>query len=126
MKLKKHSYILVLILMLLIGINEVYAGEPAACEAIFGSASDPESLRSLINEILMYPKILVPIIIIVFGMLDFGKAVIASKEDEMRKAQATFIKRVLIGVVVFFVPAIVDLLMHVVDTVLTTTGTCGL
>lgn len=122
MKLKKYSYVLVFVLMLLIGINSVYAGEPVNCEKMFGSASDPESLRSLINEILQIPKIVVPIIIIVLGLLDFGKAVMASKEDEMRKAQSTFIKRVLIGVAVFFVPTIVDLLMYLADIVFVQVG----
>ena len=74
----------------------------------------------------MYPKIIVPIIVIGLGTLDMSKAVLAAKEDEMRKAQATFIKRVLIGVCVFFVPAIVDLLMHFADIILGGANACGL
>jgi len=51
-------------------------------------------------------------------MVDFGKAVMASKEDEMKKAQTTFIKRVLISVVIFLVPTIVDIIMYLADIVL--------
>ena len=58
MKMKKYSYILVLILVLVIGINGVFAAETTTCEALFGSPSDPESLRYFVNKILVYPKVL--------------------------------------------------------------------
>lgn len=86
-----------------------------SCEGIFGDPNDSNSLRYLINEILTYPRIIVPILIIGLGFLDLGKAVIASKEDEMKKAQSTFIKRLIIGVAVFLVPAIVNLIMYLAD-----------
>ena len=46
----------------------------------------------------------------------------------MKKAQSTFIKRVIIGVAVFFVPAVVDLIMSLADIVWEGLGytTCGL
>lgn len=51
----------------------------------------------------------IPIILIVLGMLDLGKAVIAGKEDEMKKAQSMLLKRCLYAVAVFFVVTIVTL-----------------
>lgn len=45
----------------------------------------------------------VPILLIVFGTLDLAKAVIAGKEDEMKKAQSTLIRRVIYAVAVFLV-----------------------
>jgi hypothetical protein len=61
-------------------------------------------------------------------MLDFAKAVISSKEEEMRKAQATFIKRVIAAVALFFVPLLVDFIMELADIVWAGTGysSCGL
>lgn len=156
MKYKKYNYIIVLMLMLIIGINTVFAVEKTNYEkmeinyretnnkktnntlmqiakttaehpdcAIFGDKNNPESIRYLVNEILQYPKIIVPILVIILGILDFGKAVMASKEDEMRKAQSTFIKRVLISIVIFFVPMILDIIMYFMDLALGYTG-CGL
>lgn len=124
MKLKRYSYIIVLILVLFIGMNSAYAAD-IDCNAIFGSGEG--SLRELINDVLKYPKIIVPILLILLGTLDFAKAVIASKEDEMKKAQSTFIKRVIAAVGVFFVPVIVDLLMTLADMVWIGTGysSCG-
>ena len=46
------------------------------------------------NGVIPLIQIGIPIILIILGMLDLGKAVVASKEDEMKKAQSTFIKRV--------------------------------
>jgi hypothetical protein len=51
------------------------------------------------------------------GTLDLGKAVLANKEDQIKKAQTDFIKRVIIGVAVFFVPLLVDVVMWLADLV---------
>ena len=56
----------------------------------------------------------IPIVLILFGTIDLGKAVIASKEDEMKKAQQTLIKRVIYAVVIFFLFTIVSLVMRLV------------
>lgn len=69
------------------------------------------------NGVIPLIQIGIPIILIILGMLDLGKAVVASKEDEMKKAQSTFIKRVIIGVVVFFVPTVVNIVMDLADIV---------
>lgn len=60
-------------------------------------------------------KIVVPILLIIFGMLDLGKAVVASKEDEIKKGQQLFIKRLITGVLVFFVVFIVQIIVRFVS-----------
>lgn len=57
----------------------------------------------------------IPIILILFGMIDLGKAVMAGKEDEMKKAQSTLIKRAVYAVAVFLVVFIVQLVMGIVS-----------
>lgn len=104
-----------------------YYGKDITCEGIFGSKDDPASLRYMINDILTYPRIIVPALVIGFGILDFTKAVTSSKEEEMKKAQTTFIKRVLIGITIFFVPLIINIIMYLADIVWNGTfTTCGL
>lgn len=56
----------------------------------------------------------IPICLILFGAIDLGKAVIASKEDEMKKAQSVLIKRVVYAVVIFLLFTIVTLVMNLV------------
>lgn len=59
-------------------------------------------------------KIGIPVLLIVFGMLDLGKAVMAQKEDEIKKNQNLFVKRLLSAALVFFVVVIVQLLFNLV------------
>lgn len=66
----------------------------------------------LISTIILIVQIAVPILLIIFGMLDLGKAVIAAKEDEIKKGQQTFIKRLIAGAIVFFVILIVQTLVR--------------
>lgn len=60
-------------------------------------------------------KIAVPVLLIIFGMLDLGKAVVAAKEDEIKKGQQTFIKRAVAAVIVFFVIQIVQIIVRFVS-----------
>lgn len=83
-----------------------------SCETLLG-----EDLRNEINSWFLYIKIAVPIILIVMGSLDFGKAFISSDEDAMKKAQKKFIMRLIIAIVIFFIPAIVNALLNIGDQV---------
>ena len=69
----------------------------------------------LVSTIVTLIKIAVPILLIIFGMLDLGKAVVAAKEDEIKKGQQTFIKRAVAAVVVFFVVQVVQIIVRFVS-----------
>lgn len=56
----------------------------------------------------------IPLLLIILGSIDLGKAVIASKEDEVKKAWKAFGRRFLYAVAVFAVVWVVTL---VFDTV---------
>ena len=56
----------------------------------------------------------IPIILIILGMLDLGKAVVASKEDEIKTAQKLLIKRVVYALAIFFVVLIVQVVFGLV------------
>ena len=49
------------------------------------------------------------------GLVDFGKAVLASKPDDMNKAKGRFIKRVIMGIAVFLVPTIINITFYIAD-----------
>lgn len=59
-------------------------------------------------------KIGIPVLLIIFGMLDLGKAVMAQKEDEIKNSQRLFLKRILSAALVFFVIVIVQLVFNLV------------
>lgn len=58
----------------------------------------------------------IPIVLIVLGTVDLGKAVISSDEKEVKQAQSRLIKRCIYAVAVFFITTIVTLLMSLVTT----------
>lgn len=73
------------------------------------------NLAELIHTIIVIIKFGIPVLLIIFGMLDFAKGVIAKKEDEIKAGQNMFIKRLISAVLVFFVVAIIQLAISLVD-----------
>ncbi len=69
----------------------------------------------IVASIVTIIKIVVPILLIIFGMIDLVKAVTAGKEDEIKKAQTVFIRRLVMGILVFFVVVIVQMLVTFVS-----------
>ena len=83
-------------------------------------------LISLIkNGIIPLIQVGIPIILIVLGMLDLGKAVVASKEDEIKSAQKLLIKRAIYAVAIFFVVLIVQLVFGLLGNAGDTYGEQG-
>lgn len=79
----------------------------------------PAGLQPVINILKSVVQIIqfgVPILLIIFGMIDLGKAVMAGKEDEMKKAQGTLLKRFIYAVAVFLVVTLVTFVMNIVAT----------
>lgn len=72
-------------------------------------------LATFIHNIIVLIKIAVPIVLVVLGMIDLGKGVVAGKEDEIKKGQSTFIKRLIAGVIVFFMVTISQLVTSIID-----------
>lgn len=71
-------------------------------------------IPGLTNTAVTIIKIVIPIILIFFGMLDLGKAVMAQKEDEIKKGQQTFVKRLVAAVIVFLVVFVVQIVVGLV------------
>ena len=73
----------------------------------------PELVHLIINII----KIGAPVLLIVLGMLDMAKGVMAQKEDEIKKAQGLFVKRLIAGVLVFLVFVVVELVFSLLANI---------
>jgi len=72
-------------------------------------------LPNIVSTVVSVIQIGVPILLIIFGMIDLGKAVVASKEDEIKKGQQTFFKRLIAALIVFFVVVIAKLAVSLVS-----------
>ncbi len=92
---------------------------------VVGNASDncgglAPIVRIIKKGVFPIVQIGIPILLIVFGTIDLGKAVISSDEKEVKQAQSRLIKRCIYAVAIFFITTLVTLLMSLV-----TTGTEG-
>lgn len=67
-----------------------------------------------VGQIIFILKILIPIVIIVFGMIDLGRAVVDSDEKIMSKALKLLFKRIVIGIAIFFVPIIIKVVFGMI------------
>lgn len=73
-------------------------------------------IRLIKNGVIPLIQIGIPIILILLGMLDLGKAVVASKEDEIKAAQKMLIKRAIYALAIFFVVLIVQLVFGLLSS----------
>ena len=77
--------------------------------------TDLWQIWQILGWVLLVFKIVIPILIILFGVIDLGKAVIASKDDEIKKSVKSLIMRAISGVVIFFIPTLVGVIFKLVD-----------
>ena len=87
---------------------QVLAGTEDYCKGI------GPIVNLLKNGVLPIFQIGIPILLIIFGSIDLGKAVMSSDDKEIKGATGKLIKRIIMGVVIFFIPFIITLVMNVV------------
>ena len=59
----------------------------------------------------------IPILLIIMGSIDLGKAVLSSDDKEIKGATGKLVKRVIMAVAVFFVVTIITLVMNLFTNV---------
>lgn len=94
------------------------------CNSLLGSTSDEESVAWLLQQILNYVKILGPILVVILSSLDFAKAIIASDDENMKKAERKLVIRLILAVALFLIPTLVSVLLNIFG--ITTDQICGL
>ena len=113
----KKKKIAMLLIVMFIGLfafsTNVYAAD-ITCTALPDVAID-ESIPKVVSMVILAIQIAVPVLLVVMGSIDLAKGVIAQKDDEIAAGRKTFIKRLIAGLLVFFVVAIVKLLISVVS-----------
>ena len=105
-------------------MNLVYvldAANSTLCEGILV----PNVLFNLVATIIKGIKIVVPILLIIWGMLDFTKSIVAKKEDDIKKYQKAFVSRLISALVVFLIIFIVQLAVNLVSGVEDSTNEDG-
>ncbi len=79
-----------------------------------GFCSNTANVWQIIGYVMLVFRIAIPILLIIYGALDLGKAVIASKDDEIKKATKGLTMRAIAAVVIFLLPTIVTFIFGIV------------
>lgn len=89
------------------------------------ACTDLAPVINLLKAILGIIQWGIPIILIIMGSIDLGKAVLASDDKEIKGATSKLVKRAIAAVAVFFIPLLVNMLMKMVANNGTSTSTGG-
>lgn len=108
---KKILYIIILLVLFTPIISVLAATPKVSCGNVTGIPRKIPELTSLAITII---QIAVPVILVVMGSLDLFKGVTAGKEEEMKKGQKLFIKRLIVGAIIFFVVVIAKFVISIV------------
>ena len=91
--------------------NVITKPDKTGCELI------PTKIMEYINEAMSIIRIAVPALLVGLIIFDFASALFASSEEKMKKAQGKVIKRIIIAIVIFFVPTLINLVLNIVNDV---------
>ena len=88
-----------------------------ACQIGNSGQSIPKEITDITSLLYTVIKIAIPLILIIYGMFDFGKSVMAGKEDEIKTNQKLFIKRLISAALVFLLLSFVEIVIGIVTSV---------
>lgn len=80
-------------------------------------------LTNILNEVFTWIQYAIPALTVVLCTVDIAQAVISQNEENIKKAQSKAIKRIMIGVAIFFVPTLLKILLNYGGNIV---GTCGI
>lgn len=122
---QSHKKIIVFSVLILISIfafhNTVLAteaenswleyGETVSCGSINNiPVKVPNAVASLIKVL----NVVVPVILVIFGVIDLVKGMMSGDEKDIKKGQQSFIKRLIAGAVIFLIVIAVKFLVNLV------------
>jgi len=78
------------------------------------TCNDLKPVITFLKSILNIIQWAIPILLILMGTIDLGKAVLSSDDKEIKGATSKLIKRAIAAVAVFFIPLLVNLIIGLV------------
>lgn len=91
-----------------------FMANPGAQKICGNGDADLSAVFGILGWVVLGIKIVVPILLILFGMLQMATAVMSQKEDAIKKAQSGLINKIIAAVVVFLVVTLVTFLMSII------------
>ena len=104
------------------GGGSIFNGDPGNTDAKLpiddiDLGSDEKILQAfqIVGYLLFAVKIVVPLILIIMGIMDFAKAVISSDDKANKTALNSLIIRIIAGVVIFLIPTVLNFAISIID-----------
>lgn len=94
----------------LLGANDDEISD--TCDTILGNPEQPDTVAWLLNKVLGYLKILGPMLVIIFSVIDFTKIIVSGDDEQAQKIYKKFIYRLILIVVLFFLPTLIMALLR--------------
>lgn len=114
-------FIFIFVLMLFTATN-VYAaregsewlqyGETVTCGNI---SNIPMRVPNTVSMLINVLHVAVPVILVIFGVLDLTKGIMSGKEDDIKKGRQVLIRRLIAGACIFLIVVVVKVLVTIVD-----------
>ena len=89
----------------------------ARSDVICGEVTVPGGVAGIIQMIVFLIQVVVPLLLIIWGMIDFAKSVVGADEEKTKAGQKIFIKRVIAAIIVFLVVTVTQLIINAVGNV---------
>ena len=87
------------------------SGTRVACGNVSGI---PEKVPQITSIVILIAEVAVPILLVLFGAFDFVKGMVSAKDDDIIGKRKLFVKRLIMGAMVFFIISGTKLLTSVV------------
>lgn len=97
-------------------VNAICLGEePDEKPQEYACGSLGVKLVNWIFRILKIIRYIVPVLVILLGIIDFMKAISSGSDDEMKKAGAKFIKRLIAAALIFIIPFLLEFIFNIIN-----------
>jgi fumarate reductase subunit D len=83
---------------------------------LLGFCSSTSEIWIFVGKLVTIFKIIIPVILVVIGIVSFGKAVIADDDKEIKTAITKLVKKVILAVIIFFIPQLLSAVFRLVWT----------
>ena len=110
---KKKLFLTMLLISLFIITDHAYAATAEICDV--NSSINALAAFKLVGIVILIIKIIVPLLLIGFGMVDMAKAVVNDNQDEIKKNAIIFAKRSIAALLVFMAPKIIMSFLGMID-----------
>ena len=87
-------------------VNEIVEENKDSCTKVLD-----ETFTDFVNKVLLLFDIIGPILLVVFGSLDYAKAVVSSDQELMKKANKRFLSRLTATILLVLAPVLTNLIL---------------